>query len=68
MDKRRLKISVAVLDAVKSWFPETLEFIENTLREKCEKEKVTAVEGVFFASLKAKKLTWINIFVLDLVL
>ena len=29
---------------------------------------MTAVEGGFFASLKAKKLTWINIFVLDLVL
>ena len=40
MDKKRLKI--AVLNAVKSRFPETQEFIENTLREECEREKMTA--------------------------
>ena len=37
MDKKRLKIALAVLDAVKSRFPETQEFIENTLREECER-------------------------------
>ena len=67
MDKKRLKIALAVLDAVKSRFPETQEFIENTLREECEKEKTTADEIVFY-KFKSKKLAWINIFVLDLVL
>ena len=67
MNKKRLKIALAVLDAVKSKFPETQEFIENTLREECEKEKTTADEIVFY-KFKSKKLAWINIFVLDLVL
>ena len=67
MDKKRLKIGLAVLNAVKSRFPETQEFIENTLREKCEKEKITADE-IVFDKFKSKKLAWINIFVLDLVL
>ena len=67
MDKKWQKIALAVLDAVKSKFPETQEFIENTLREECEKEKTTADEIVFY-KFKSKKLAWINIFVLDLVL
>ena len=48
MDKKRIKIALAVLDAVKSRFPETQEFIENTLREEWEKEKMTADEIIFF--------------------
>ena len=48
MDKKRIKIALAVLDAVKSRFLETQEFIENTLREECEKEKMTADEVIFF--------------------
>ena len=47
MENKRLKIALAVLDAVKSRFPETQEFIENTLREECEKEKMTADEVIF---------------------
>ena len=42
MDKKRLKI------AVKSRFIETNEFIDNTLKEECEKEKITADEVIFF--------------------
>ena len=56
MNKKRLKIALAVLDAVKSKFPETQEFIENTLREECEKEKMTADEVIFLLlNLKKKK-------------
>ena len=33
MDKKRLKTALAVLDAVKSRFPETQEFIDSTLKE-----------------------------------
>ena len=43
MDKKRLKITLAVLNAARSTFSETNEFIDSTLREECEKEKVTAV-------------------------
>ena len=67
MDKKRLKNALAVLDAVKSRFPETQEFIENTLREECEKEKINADEVIFY-KFKSKKLAWIDIFLLDLVI
>ena len=67
MDKKRLKIALAVLDAVKSRFLETQEFIDSTLKEECEKERMTAGEVIFY-KFKSKKLAWINIFVLDLVL
>ena len=67
MDKKRLKIALAVLDAVKSRFLETQEFIDSTLKEECEKERMTADEVIFY-KFKSKKLAWINIFVLDLVL
>ena len=55
------------MDAVKSRFPETQEFIENTLREECEKEKMTADKVIFLLLNLQKKLAWINLFGLDLV-
>ena len=67
MDKKRLKIALAVLDAVKSRFPETQEFIDSTLKEECEKERMTADEVIFY-KFKSKKLAWINIFVLEMIL
>ena len=33
MDKKRLKVALVVLDTVKSRFPETKEFIDDTLKE-----------------------------------
>ena len=65
MDKKRFKIALFVLEAVKSRFPDTKEYIENTLREECEREKITADEVIFY-KFRSKKLAWINIFVLDL--
>ena len=65
MDKKRLKIALAVLDAAESRFPETQEFIDSTLKEECEREKITADEVIFY-KFRSKKLAWINIFVLDL--
>ena len=67
MDKKRVKIVSTVLNAVRSTFPETNEFIDSTLKEECEKEKMTA-DKVIFYKFKSKELAWINIFVLDLVL
>ena len=64
IDKKRLKI--AVLDAVKSAFLETQEFIDSTLKEECKKEGMTANEVIFFLLNLQKKLVWINISVLDL--
>ena len=67
MDKKRLKVALTVFNAVRSTFPETNEFIDSTLKEECEREKITADEVIFY-KFKSKKLAWINIFVLDLVL
>ena len=47
MDKKRLKTVLAVLNVVRTIFPETNEFIDSTLKEECEKERMTADE-VFF--------------------
>ena len=64
MDKKRLKVALAVFDAVKSKFPEINEFIDDTLKEECEKEK-TMLDEVFFYKFKSKELAWKNIFVLN---
>ena len=55
MDKKRLKIALSVLDAVRNRFPETNEFIDSTLKEECEKERITADEVIFY-KFKSKKL------------
>ena len=47
MVKKQLKISLAVLDAVRNRFPETQEFIDSTLKEEYEKERMTADEVIF---------------------
>ena len=47
MDKKRLKIALAVLNVVRNIFSEINEFIDSTLKEECEKERMTADE-VFF--------------------
>ena len=67
MDKKQLKTVLAVLNVVRSTFPETNEFIDSTLKEECEKERMTADEVIFY-KFESIKLVWINIFVLDLVL
>ena len=54
MDKKRLKIIFVVLDAVKSKLTETKTFIDDTIEDECQKEKISA-EEVFFTSLKVKR-------------
>ena len=55
MDKKQLKIVLGVLNVVRSTFPETNEFIDSTLKEECEKERMTADEVIFY-KFKSKKL------------
>ena len=57
MDKKRLKIALSVLeiDALRNRFPETSEFIDSTLKDECEKERMTADEVIFY-KFKSKKL------------
>ena len=56
MGKKRLNIALAVLNAVRSTFPKTNEFIDSTLKEECEKERMTADEVIFLLlNLQKKK-------------
>ena len=59
MDKKQLKVALAVSNAVRSTFPEANEFIDSTLKEECEKEKMTAEEVIFLL---------LNLQIFDLVL
>ena len=56
MYKKRLKIALAVLDAVRGRFPDIQEFIDSTLKEECQKEKMTADEVIFLLLNLQKKL------------
>ena len=53
MDKKRLKVALVVLNAVKSRFPDTKAFIDDPLKEECEKENIIADEAIF-TNLEAK--------------
>ena len=55
MDRKQLKIALSILDAVRNRFPETNEFINSTLKEECEKERITEDEVIFY-EFKSKKL------------
>ena len=46
MDRKCLKIALSVLDTVRNRFPETNEFIDSTLKEECEKERITEDEVI----------------------
>ena len=55
MDKKRLKIALAVFNAVRSTFSETNDFTDSTLKEECEREKITADEIIFLLLNLQKK-------------
>ena len=39
MDKKRLRVALTVMEAVKIKYAETKEFIDNAMEEECQKEK-----------------------------
>ena len=47
MDNKRLQVALVVLNAVKTKYPETKQFIGNTMEEECQKEKISAEEVIF---------------------
>ena len=47
MDKKRLRVTLTVLEAVKTEYPETKQFIDNTMEEECQKEKISGDEVIF---------------------
>ena len=51
---------LAVLDADRSAFLETNEFIDSALKKECEKEKMTADEVNFLLLNLQKKLVWFD--------
>ena len=54
MDKRRIRISMKVLNEVKAQSPDTKEFIEERLVQECLKENISVEEVIFlFTSLEA---------------
>ena len=55
MHKKRLKVALSVLNAVRSTFREKNVFTDSTLKEECEKERITAGEVIFY-KFKSKKL------------
>ena len=56
MGKKQLKIALSVLDAFRNRFPETNKFIDSTLKEECEKERMTPDEVSL--KFKSKKLAY----------
>ena len=57
MDKKLLKVVLVVLNAVKSRFTDTKGFVDDTLKEECEKEKKTADEVIFLLLNLQKKIS-----------
>ena len=63
MDKKRLRISLKVLEAVKERFQDTKKFIYNMMEKQCQEEKIS-VEEVNFLQVKKQKVSSKNIFCL----
>ena len=47
MDKKRLRVALTVLGAVKEPFPDTKNFIEDLTDEQCQEEKISVEEVIF---------------------
>ena len=47
MDKKRLKIALKVLGAVKEHFSDTKNFIEDMMEEQYQNEKISVEEAIF---------------------
>ena len=47
MDKKRLRVVLTVLEAVKTQYPDTKQFIEDLIDKECQKEKISVEEVIF---------------------
>ena len=54
MDKKRLRISLKVLEVVKENFPDTKNFINDMMEKHCQKEKISVEEVIFLQVKKTK--------------
>ena len=50
MDKKRLRITLKVLEEVKERFPDTINFVDNMMEEQCHEEKISVEEVIFYKS------------------
>ena len=65
MDKQRLRVALKVLEEVKVKFPNTKQLIDDTMKEECQKEKITADEVCFFYKSRTKSYLRKTFFVLQ---
>ena len=56
MDKKRLRASLTVLEAITTKYPETKQFIDNMMDEEYQKKKISVDEVIFFYKSKSKEL------------
>ena len=61
MDKKQLRVALKVLEDVKVKFRDTKQFIDDTMEEECQKEKISADEVIFYKP-RSKELAQKNIF------
>ena len=54
-DKKRLKITLKVLNDVKQEYPETKKYIEDRLEEECLKENISVDEVIFLFTCRETK-------------
>ena len=54
MDKKRFRVALKRLGAVKEHFPDSKNFIEDLTDEQCQKENISVEEVIFFTILEAK--------------
>ena len=47
MDTKRLRVALKVSGAVKEYFPDTKNFIEDLTDEQCQKRKISVEEVIF---------------------
>ena len=62
MDKRRLRVALKVLDEGRVQFPDTKQFIEDSIKQECLKENISADEVIYFYKPRSKELAQKNIF------
>ena len=47
MDKKQLRVALKVLEEVTIEFPNTKQFVNDTMEAECQKEKITANDVIF---------------------
>ena len=57
MDKKRLKITLKVLNDVKEEYPRTKKNIEDRLEEECSKENISVDEVIFFFHTRKQRVS-----------